>query len=99
MDKGPNTGGAPVANDPTAGHRMEDVIRTYVKALNDADDDGIAACFCQEAVHYFANIPKVTGAATLARFFADSVRKQGISWTVDQMVIDAGRYEAVLEWT
>jgi SnoaL-like domain len=94
-----DTGGAPVANDFSTARRIENAIRTYVKALNDADDDGIAACFCQDAVHYFASIPKVTGAATLGAYFADSVRKSGISWTVDQMVIDVDRYEAVLEWT
>lgn len=88
-----------MANDATTARRIEDAVRNYVKALNSADDDGIAACFCEDAVHYFANIPKVAGAANLAAFFADMVRKRGISWTVDQMVIDVDRYEAVLEWT
>ena len=86
-------------NDPATARRMEQRIKTYVKALNNADDDGIAACFCADAVHYFANIPKISGAATLATHFADSVRAGDISWTVDQMVIDVDRCEAVLEWT
>jgi hypothetical protein len=88
-----------MTNDPTAALRIAHAIRTYVKALNDADDEAIAACFCQDAVHYFANIPKISGAAKLGSYFADSVRLDGISWTVDQMVIDVDRNEAVLEWT
>jgi hypothetical protein len=27
------------------------------------------------------------------------VREQGVSWTVDQMVVDVGRRAKVLEWT
>ena len=35
-----------MTNDPTTAQRIEHAIRTYVKALNDADGDAIAACFC-----------------------------------------------------
>ena len=34
---------------PTPAQRMEQVIRTFIQACNDADAATIAACFCPEA--------------------------------------------------
>jgi ketosteroid isomerase-like protein len=47
----------------TTVQRIEGVIRTYVEALNDADDEAIAACFCPDAAHYFPAAPKLSGRA------------------------------------
>ena len=88
-----------MTNDPATAQRIEHAIRTYVKALNDADGAAIAACFCQDAVHYFPAHPRISGAAALGTYFADSVRQAGISWTVDQMLVDVDRCAATLEWT
>jgi ketosteroid isomerase-like protein len=88
-----------MTNDPTSAQCMEHVIRTYVKALNDADCDAVAACFCADAVHYFPAHPRISGAVALGSYFAASVRRREISWTVDQILVDVGRCAATLEWT
>jgi methyltransferase len=86
-----------------AAARMEETIRTYIQACNDADATAIAACFGLDAVHYFpAGDPRRTkwlGAATIGGNFAKIVEQHGVCWTVDQLVIDVGRSAAVLEWT
>ena len=85
---------------PTPAQRIEHVIRTYIQACNAADAAAIAACFCPEAVHYFpAPFVKCSGAATIGSHFATRVREYGICWTVDQLITDADRCAATLEWT
>ena len=92
---------------PTPSQRMEQVIRTYFQACNEADAAAIAACFCPEAVHYFPSGPhqahapllKWSGAATIGSTLAKIGREQGVCWTVDQLLIDVDRCAATLEWT
>jgi len=84
---------------PTPAQRMEQVIRRYIHACNEADAEAIAACFCPEAVHYFPWSPKWLGPATIGNNFAKLVREQGVCWTVDQLLIDVERSAAALEWT
>ena len=79
--------------------RMEQVIRTYIEACNNAEATTISACFQSDAVHYLPGIPKWSGAAAIGGNFAKSVAETGYSWTVDQLVTDADRCAAVLEWT
>jgi hypothetical protein len=79
--------------------RIEQVIRIYIQACNDADAEAIAACFVAEAVHYFPSLPKWVGAATIGNNFERRVREHGHCWTVDQLVIDSDRCAATLEWT
>jgi methyltransferase len=83
----------------TTAQRIEHAIRTYVKALNDAYAEGISACFCKDAVHYFPAAPKISGATALGVHYASLVREREICWTVDQMLVDVNRCEAALEWT
>ena len=83
----------------TTAQRIEQTIRKYIQACNDADSQAIAACFCSEAVHYSPWTPKWSGAATIGNNFAKVVREQGISWTVDQLLIDVDQSAAALEWT
>jgi hypothetical protein len=83
---------------PTA-QRIEQVIRKYIQACNDADAPAIAACFCSEAVHYFPWPPKWSGATAIGNNFAKIVREEGVSWTVDQLLIDVHQCAAALEWT
>ena len=78
---------------------MEQVIRTYIQACNDADAEAIAACFCPDAVQYGPSIPKWSGALTIGANFAKMVQELGRSWTVDQMLVDTDRCGATLEWT
>jgi len=79
--------------------RIEQVIRAYIKACNDADAARIAACFHPDAVHYFPYFAKWSGASTIGGNFATRVHEYELYWTVDQVVVDSGRYAAVLEWT
>lgn len=46
--------------------RMEEVIRAYIQACNDADAEAIAACFHSDAVHYFP-VPSASRSAARAR--------------------------------
>jgi methyltransferase len=78
---------------------MEQAIRTYIQACNDADASAIAACFRSDAVHYFPFAPKWSGASTIGDNFAKRVGTTGQWWTVDRVVCDADQREAVLEWT
>ena len=79
--------------------RMEQVIRTYIEACNKADSTAISACFRSDAVHYGPGIPKWSGAAAIGGNFAKRVSETCQWWTVDQLVADADRCAAALEWT
>lgn len=83
----------------TTAQRMEQVIRAYIGACNDADAAAISACFRSDAAHYGPGIPKWSGAATIGGDFAKRVAETGQWWTVDQLVTDADRCAAALEWT
>jgi SnoaL-like domain len=81
---------------------MERLIRRYFDACNDADIDAIAACFTEDAVHYFP--PGMyggpfRGARTIAQRWCDAVNTLGSYWTVDRLVIVPGSWEAVMEWS
>src|SRR5262245_12108329 len=84
---------------PRAAERMEQAIRTYIQACNDADARAIAACFVPDATHYFTGIPKWSGAAAIGEGFAGWVARNGLWWTVDQILTDDQRCSAVMEWT
>jgi methyltransferase len=85
---------------PTPAQHMEQVIRTYFQACNEADAAAIAACFCPEAIHYLPPpLLRWSGAATISSNFVQIVREQGRCWTVDQLLTDADRCAATVEWT
>ena len=82
--------------------RMETLIRTYFEACNEADAERMIACFTPDAVHYFP--PDMydgpwQGARTIARKWQTSVARIGSYWTLDGIIIDEDRDEAVIEWT
>jgi methyltransferase len=83
----------------TPTQRMEQVIRTYIQACNDANAEAIGACFSAEAVHYSPWSPKWVGGAKIGSNFAKLVREEGVSWTVDQLLVDVDQSAAALEWT
>jgi methyltransferase len=87
--------------DLTAARRIEQIIRTYIEACNNADARAIAACFCSDAdaVHYIPWLAKWSGADTIGGNFAERVRERGLRWTVDQLLVDVERCSAILEWT
>jgi hypothetical protein len=52
-----------------------------------------------DAVQYYPNAPKWTGASTIGTNFSKRVHELGQSWTVDQIVVDGDRCTAALEFT
>lgn len=80
----------------------EATIRRYFDGCNEADADKMRSCFVREAVHYFPKgAPQGTfvGAAAIAEGWQDAVARLGSRWTVDHVVVDETRREAVIEWT
>lgn len=81
---------------------LEATIREYFDACNAADAAKIAACFEPDGTHYFpAGAPQGTfvGAAALAAGWVTAVSNLGSIWTIDNLIVDAPRLEAVIEWT
>jgi ketosteroid isomerase-like protein len=81
---------------------LEATIREYFDACNAADADRISACFEPDGVHYFpAGAPQGTfvGAKAIAAGWVNAVRNLGSVWTIDRIIVDAPRLEAVIEWT
>jgi methyltransferase len=85
--------------EPLRAQRIEQVIRAYIKACNEADAARIAACFHPDAVHYFPHFAKWSGASTIGGNFASRARERGLYWTIDQVIVDGSRSSAALEWT
>jgi ketosteroid isomerase-like protein len=86
----------------TSAAGLEATIREYFDGCNEADAKKMMACFTADAVHYFpAGAPQGTfsGAAAIAAGWVAAVRKFGSIWTVDRIVVDAEKREAVIEWT
>jgi len=83
--------------------RMEQVVKTYIQACNDADAEAIAACFCPDAIHHMPvndrGIVSWRGAATIGERFETLVKASGRRWTVDQLLTDVERHASILEWT
>ena len=64
--------------EPLPAQRIEQVIRAYIKACNDADAAGIAACFHPDAVHYFPTSAKWSGAFTIGANIVRRVHQRGL---------------------
>jgi ketosteroid isomerase-like protein len=86
-------------SEPTVAPGIEQAVKTYIQACNDGDADRITACFRSDAVHYFPTGPKWSGASTIGANFSKRARELGHFWTVDMVLVDAGRRAAALEWT
>lgn len=81
---------------------MEAVIRRYYAGCNAGDEACMQACFTPEAVHYFP--PGMyegpfRGAATIAARWRQAVEAGGSAWTIDALLFDEARGEAVIEWS
>jgi len=86
----------------TSAQGLENTIREYFDACTQADADRIASYFTEDGVHYFpAGAPQGTfvGAKAIAAGWVAAVERFGSSWTVDRIIVDATRLEAVIEWT
>ena len=81
---------------------IEQIIKTYFEGCNEANFDKMVACFLPSAIHYFP--PDMydgpwRGADTIANHWIAAVEKLGSYWTIDNIVIDTNKNEAVIEWT
>ena len=86
----------------TTAAALEATVRGYMDACTAGDADGIAAFLSGNARHYFP--PDMydgpwKGARVIAQRWATAVRERGSSWTVDAIVVDEPRRQAVCEWT
>jgi len=87
---------------PATREQMEAAIRGYFEACNSGDAGRIASWFTADAVHYFpAGSPfgALRGARAIGENWAWCVRELGSWWTVDRVLCDPERGEAVIEWT
>ena len=79
---------------------LEHVVRAYFAACNAGDADGIAACLVPDAVQYgYAPNQPMRGAAVLASRFKAIVDAEQRRWTVDRIVVDAAKAEAVIQYS
>ena len=81
---------------------MEAHIRAYFNACNSGDAQRIAAYFTPQGRHLFpAGSPfgALEGALVIGECWARCVQQLGSHWTVDNIVADATKRQAVIEWT
>ena len=81
---------------------LEATIRTYFDGCNEADARKITSCMEPDAVHYFpagASQGTFVGAQAIAAGWQKAVATLGSIWTIDRVIVDAARLEAVSEWT
>ena len=74
----------------------------YFDACNSGDADAVAEYFTPDAVHYFpAGMygGPFRGAQVIGERWATAVRELGSVWTVDRIVTDPERGQAVMEWS
>ena len=81
---------------------IEQIIKTYFEGCNEANFDKMVACFLPSAIHYFP--PDMydgpwRGADTIANHWIAAVEKLGSYWTIDNIVVDINKNEAVIDWT
>lgn len=86
----------------TSSSGLEATIREYFDGCNEADMDKIMGCMEDDAVHYFPDgAPQGTfvGARALAQGWLTAVKNLGSVWTIDRIIVDSEKLEAVIEWT
>ena len=81
---------------------MERAIRGYFEACNSGNPDRIASFFAEGAIHYFPPgmyMGPFEGGDEIGARWAQAVEELGSVWTVDRVLTDPERAEAVIEWT
>lgn len=81
---------------------MVTLMERYFDACNAGSVDRVAACFVDDAVHYFP--PGMyrgpfEGAETIGERWAEAVETLGSVWTVDNIMTDPENAKAAMEWT
>ncbi len=86
----------------TSARQMEELIRRYFAACDAGDEETLRDCFTPDAVHYFPADTRYgpwRGAEAIARGWATTAARAGAKWTVDRLLCDPDKAEAVIEWT
>jgi hypothetical protein len=86
----------------TSAASLEATIREYFDGCNEANIEKMMGCFAKDANHYFpAGAPQGTffGARKIAEGWVSAVKNLGSIWTIDRVLVDADKLEAVIEWT
>jgi hypothetical protein len=79
-------------------HPFLDTIRTYYLGCNTGDLELMKSTFTPDVTHYFTDHAPVSGADTLANYWAGfNTQERSAVWTVDRFM--AADDEAVIEWT
>ena len=78
---------------------LEQTVRTYFDACNEADRAKFYSVLADDAVHYFPPLVggPYRGKQAIADLWIKFVREKGSQWTIDRLLGD-GR-EVVIEWT
>ena len=82
--------------------QIEQTIGGYVAGCNEADGEKIRSVLAPDAVHYFPGggaFGAVRGAGAIVDLWLDCVERLGSCWTLDRMMVDPEKQEAVIEWT
>lgn len=85
----------------TAQH-LESLLRGYFDACNAGDAKTVAACFTKDAVHYFPANERYgpwRGGKQIAEGWDGVCKHAKPVWTVDAVMVDPCKAEAVVEWT
>lgn len=86
----------------TSAAGLEATIREYFDGCNEANIEKMMRCWTEDGIHYFPDgAPQGTfaGARKIAEGWVAAVNKLGSIWTIDRVIVDAPRLEAVIEWT
>ncbi|MBI1396413.1 MAG: hypothetical protein GC151_10575 [Betaproteobacteria bacterium] len=73
------------------------LVRRYMAACNSADRTTLEACFAEDVIAYFIDMPPVRGRRELAHFWCRVHEKTGALWTCDRVMADADA--VIVEWT
>lgn len=80
-------------------HKLEQAVRTYFEACNEANREKFYAVLAENVIHYFP--PQVggpyRGREAVTNLWINFVKEKGSQWTIDRLVSD-GR-EVAIEWS
>jgi ketosteroid isomerase-like protein len=82
--------------------QLESLLRAYFDACNVGDAKTVAACFVPDAVHYFPANERYgpwRGAKEIAAGWAGAQKHGRSQWTIDRLMVNCTKAEAVVEWT
>jgi ketosteroid isomerase-like protein len=87
---------------PFTAQHLESLLRAYFDACNAGDAKTIAACLAQGAVHYFPANERYgpwRGVKAIADGWSAVQKQSKAVWTIDALLVDCHKAEAVVEWT